>query len=147
MINFIMSDDTTWTAQRAKKGIDIMEKKLTYVAALSNILSIRNFLEQNVTDFDVTATLDRLTDLMNQTEKRNSAEKKPTKTQLANAEYGQMVLEVLRNADKPMTITEIMDADTTLGQLNNQKVSAVVRGLGDQVVKTIEKRKSYFSLA
>ena len=124
-----------------------MEKKLTYVAALSNILSIRNFLEQNVTDFDVTATLDRLTDLMNQTEKRNSAEKKPTKTQLANAEYGQMVLEVLRNADKPMTITEIMDADTTLGQLNNQKVSAVVRGLGDQVVKTIEKRKSYFSLA
>lgn len=124
-----------------------MEKKLTYVAALSNILSIRNFLEQNVTDFDVAATLDRLTDLMNQTEKRNSAEKKPTKTQLANAEYGQMVLEVLRNADKPMTITEIMDADTTLGQLNNQKVSAVVRGLGDQVVKTIEKRKSYFSLA
>lgn len=124
-----------------------MEKKLTYVAALSNILSIRNFLEQNVTDFDVTATLDRLTDLMNQTEKRNSAEKKPTKTQLANAEYGQMVLEVLRNADKPMTITEIMDADTELGKLNNQKVSAVVRGLGDQVVKTIEKRKSYFSLA
>ena len=142
-----MSDDTTRTAQRAKKGFDIMEKKLTYVAALSNILSIRNFLEQNVTDFDVAATLDRLTDLMNQTEKRNSAEKKPTKTQLANAEYGQMVLEVLRNADKPMTITEIMDADTTLGQLNNQKVSAVVRGLGDQVVKTIEKRKSYFSLA
>lgn len=124
-----------------------MEKKLTYVAALSNILSIRNFLEQNVTDFDVAATLDRLTDLMNQTEKRNSAEKKPTKTQLANAEYGQMVLEVLRNADKPMTITEIMDADTELGKLNNQKVSAVVRGLGDQVVKTIEKRKSYFSLA
>lgn len=124
-----------------------MEKKLTYVAALSNILSIRNFLEQNVTDFDVAATLDRLTDLMNQTEKRNSAEKKPTKTQLANAEYGQMVLEVLRNADKPMTITEIMDADTELGKLNNQKVSAVVRGLGDQVVKTIEKRKSYFALA
>lgn len=124
-----------------------MEKKLTYVAALSNILAIRDFLEQNVTDFDVTATLDRLTDLKEQTEKRNSAEKKLTKTQLANAEYGQMVLEVLRNADKPMTITEIMDADTTLGQLNNQKVSAVVRGLGDQVVKTIEKRKSYFSLA
>lgn len=114
-------------------------EKITYVAALSYAI-------ENLVDAPA-EVIEKLSTLRMQTEKRNSAEKKPTKTQVANEAYGEMVLEVLRNSDKPLTITQIMDADETLGKLNNQKVSAVVRGLGDKVVKTIEKRKSYFALA
>ena len=113
--------------------------KMTYVAALSYVL-------ENVADLPADVA-EKLTALKEQTEKRNAADRKPTKTQVQNAELSEVVAEVLRNAGAPMTITEIMGANETLGALSNQKVSAIVRGMGDRVVKVTEKRVSKFSLA
>jgi len=113
--------------------------KMTYVAALSYVL-------ENVADLPADVA-EKLTALKEQTEKRNTADRKPTKTQVQNAELSEVVAEVLRNAGAPMTITEIMGANETLGALSNQKVSAIVRGMGDRVVKVTEKRVSKFSLA
>lgn len=113
--------------------------KMTYVAALTYVLTNCPDLPEDVAE--------KLTALKAQTEKRNSAERKPTAKQVANLDLAEHVVEVLKVATAPMTVTEIMAQDDTLSALSNQKVSALIRGLGDRVVKTTDKRVSKFSLA
>lgn len=74
--------------------------------------------------------------------------KKATKTQTENVGVKALILEVL--AEKSgVTITEIQSAREELKALSNQKISALVKQLKDngEVVKTVEKGKSLFSLA
>ena len=111
--------------------------KMTYVDALN--IALNADLPEEVKE--------KLTALRDQTAKRNSGERKPTKTQMANVTLGEKVLAILRDAGKPVTVTELMALDEELGGLSNQKVSAILRGLGDKVVKTTDKRKSYFTVA
>lgn len=113
--------------------------KMTYVAALNYVLTNVADLPEDVTE--------KLTALRDQTEKRNTADRKPTKAQVANEALKARVLEVL-TAD-PATVTEIMARDAELGALSNQKVSALVNALVDEgrAVKSVEKRKSYFARA
>lgn len=113
--------------------------KMTYVAALTYVLTNCTDLPEDVAE--------KLTALKAQTEKRNSADRKPTAKQMANADLAEKVVEVLRNAPDSLTVTEIMARDEELSTLSNQKVSALIRGLGARVVKTTEKRVSKFSLA
>ena len=122
--------------------------KMTYVEALTNALSL---LESNVgngfDEFDLQATIDKLTALKAQTEKRNSADRKPTAKQMANEGLKARVLEVLTS--EPATVTELMGRDPELSVLSNQKVSALVNALVDegQAVKTPVKRVNKFSRA
>ena len=113
--------------------------KVTYTSALSYVL----------TNCDLPAEIaTKLETLMEQTAKRNSTEnRKPTKAQRENAELSEVVAEVLADAGKALTVTEIMQADSRFTGLSNQKVSAVLRGMGDRVVKATENRKSVFRLA
>lgn len=112
-------------------------KNLTYVDAL-------NIAIEAVTD---EAVKTKLTALRDQTAKRNSAERKPTKAQVANEALKATVLTVL--TAEPATVTEIMAKHPDLTALSNQKVSALVNALVDdgKAVKTVDKRKSYFALA
>lgn len=112
--------------------------KMTYVLALTYVLDNCTLPED---------VAEKLTALKAQTEKRNSADRKPTAKQVENASLAELVVEVLRNAPEPLTVTEIMSRDETLGALSNQKVSALIRGLGARVVKTTDKRVSRFALA
>ena len=82
-------------------------------------------------------------------EKKSSAERKPTATQIANEHLKEVVLEVLTKATEPMTVSEIIKAHAELQGLTTQKVSPLVAKLVDElkVNKTIEKRKSYFTIA
>ena len=113
--------------------------KITYVDALSYVLTNYSDLPSEIAE--------KLTVLKEQTEKRNAAEHKPTKTQQANVALGDRVLDVLRSALEPLTITEIMARDEELSKLSNQKVSGLVRTLGSKVIKTMDKRVSKFSIA
>lgn len=114
-------------------------EKITYITAL-------NFAIENLTDAPA-EIVDKLTALRDQTAKRNSAERKPTKAQLANEELKAVVLEAL--GLDPMTVTEIMAQDDRLSALSNQKVSALVNALVDEgkATKITEKRKSKFARA
>ena len=82
-------------------------------------------------------------------EKKSSTERKPTATQIANEHLKEIVLEVLEQATEPMTVSEIIKAHAELQGLTTQKVSPLVAKLVDElkVNKTIEKRKSYFTIA
>ena len=113
--------------------------KMTYVTALTYAI-------ENLTDAPADV-MEKLTALKEQTEKRNAADHKPTKTQIINVALGDRVLEVLRGALEPLTVTEIMARDEELAQLSNQKVSALIRTLGAKVIRTTEKRVSKFSIA
>lgn len=116
-------------------------EKLTYVVALNTAIATLS------ADPEMTAVVEKLTALRDAQVKRNSAERKPTKTQVANMALADRVREVLANATEPLTITEIMAQDEVLAPLSNQKVSALVRGMGDAVVKVTDKRVSKFTLA
>lgn len=79
-------------------------------------------------------------------EKKNSSEKKPTATQKANEGLKVVILEVLKANGNPMTITEMMKANAELGELTNQKISAIIRlMIKEETVERIEdKKKAYF---
>ena len=81
--------------------------------------------------------------------KSSSSSGKPTKTQIENEGYKEVILEALATADKPMTISEIMEYADGLAGLKNQRVSALMTQLKNagKVIRTEEKKKAYFSLA
>ena len=78
---------------------------------------------------------------------KKASNKKATKTQEANVGIKSTILAVLEGG-KSMTVTEMQGASAELGELSNQKVSALVRQLVEagKVVKTIDKKVSRFSL-
>ena len=80
--------------------------------------------------------------------KKNSSEKKPTAQQVANEAIKQAIVDGMER-DHFYTITDIQKNVPACADLSNQKISALVRQLKDDgvVVKTEDKRKSYFSLS
>ena len=75
------------------------------------------------------------------------AQRKVTKESDENVAYMNAIVEVL--AGGRMTISEMQKNSEVLGNLSNQKVSALAKKLIEQgsVNKVTEKGKSYFSLA
>lgn len=72
-----------------------------------------------------------------------------TKTQKENVEIMEKIMAALAEIGKPVTITELQNASTEMAEFSNQKLSALLKKLVDsgRVVKTQEKKKSYFSVA
>ena len=81
-------------------------------------------------------------------EKKASAERKPTPTQQENMGHKQEILNLLADGNQ-YTITDIMKGVSSLSNLSNQRVSAIVRQLtlSGEVVRVEDKRKAYFKLA
>ena len=79
---------------------------------------------------------------------KKARNKKATKTQEENVGIKATILEVLATIGSG-TVTDIQNGNEELSALSNQKVSALVRQLVEsgKVVKTVEKKKSIFSLA
>lgn len=81
-------------------------------------------------------------------DKKNSADKKPTAQQVANDGIKDAIIEGMER-DRLYTVTELIKEIAECNELTNQRVSALLRQLISEgkVVKTIDKRKSYFQLA
>lgn len=99
-------------------------------------------------DFTVTDVTDKLNGMIAQLEKRTSADRKPSARQVENEGIKETVLAVLATTDRPLTVSELL-AYEGLDKLSNQRLSALLRQLKEdgKVVKTTEKKKSYFALA
>lgn len=87
--------------------------------------------------------------------KKNGAKSsKPTATQIANERFRSLILDFLSTQSEGVTCTEIAKGVPELSEFNNQKVSALMRGLiydaernpAGQVDKAIVKGKSLFTL-
>lgn len=80
------------------------------------------------------------------TEKKNAkSASKPTAQQIANEGIKQRVLEVLAEAELPMSVGDIADA---VGVDSNQRMTALLTQLknAEQVVRTEVKGKAYYGL-
>ena len=84
---------------------------------------------------------------------KKASSRKPSKTQVANAELTEVLLEVLEGSFDALTILEIQDKDERLKALedgtpiSNQRISALLRPLvkNGTVIRTEEKRKAKFA--
>ena len=79
--------------------------------------------------------------------KKNSAEKKPTAQQVANAGITTAIIEGME-PNRLYTVTEVIKSIPQSADLTNQRVSALLRQLVEagKVKRTEDKRKAYFSL-
>ena len=79
--------------------------------------------------------------------KKNSAEKKPTAQQVANAGIATAIIEGME-PNRLYTVTEVIKSIPQCADLTNQRVSALLRQLVEagKVKRTEDKRKAYFSL-
>ena len=103
--------------------------KMTYVQALDVAI--------NAVSDD--AVVEKLIALRTQIEKKNSADRKPTKAQVAN---DALKGEILTALTERMTATEVAERF----DISNQKASALLTALvkAEVVERTVEKRKAYF---
>lgn len=79
---------------------------------------------------------------------KKSNSKTPSKTQIENENIKNEIVKVLTEMEKPLTITDIQNSNENLAQFSNQKISALLTQLvnANIVVRTIDKKKAYFSL-
>lgn len=72
-----------------------------------------------------------------------------TATQKENIELIEIIYNELKRIGIPVTITDLQKQSEKVGEYSNQKISALMKKLVDseRVVKTTEKKKSYFSVA
>ena len=75
--------------------------------------------------------------------KKNSAEKKPTAQQTANAGIQTAILEGLEVGEK-YTITDIIKEIPECNDLSTPKVSSLVNSMPERVERIPDKRKTYF---
>lgn len=82
---------------------------------------------------------------------KKSSKTGTTKTQKENLVLMEQLKEAFREMEKPVTISEFQALSThEVATLSNQKLSALLKKLTEgenaPMVKTVEKKKSYFSL-
>ena len=79
--------------------------------------------------------------------KKNSSEKKPTAAQVANEGIKAAIVSGM-TPNRLYTVTEIQKEIPECAEMSNQKISALLRQMvGNEIVRTEDKRKAYFSLA
>lgn len=79
---------------------------------------------------------------------RKSSKSSQTKTQKENETIKEQIVVALKEIARPVTVDELRANDANMGEFSNQKLSALLKQLVDTnvVVKTIDKKKSYFSI-
>ena len=79
--------------------------------------------------------------------KKNSGEKKPTAQQVANDGIKTAIAEGM-TPNRLYTVTELIKEIPECAELTNQRVSALLRQMiaDGVIVKTVDKRKSYFQI-
>lgn len=118
-----------------------MANKITKVEMFTMIMA----LDSVKANADMINFIQHEIDLLN----KKASNKKATKTQKANDHIMAVIKETFTTSDKPITITELQNLNSTLAGFSNQKISALVRKMVEsgEVVKTIDKKKSTFALA
>ena len=80
--------------------------------------------------------------------KSHRPSKADTAKQIENDKLADIIIATLMDSENPITITEMQKSNDELAEYSNQKISAIIRKLVEsaQVIKTVEKKKSYFSV-
>lgn len=123
-----------------------MEKKITKKEMFAQVIAMAQGEEVSVSADEIVAFAEHEIELLNK--KAGTKSKKETANDAENARLMEVIVETLIGSEKAMTVSELMAVNTELGELSNQKVSALMKKLvdGGRVQKSTDKRKSVFSI-
>ena len=118
--------------------------KMTTVKALDYVLENFGVLDEFPAD-----VREKLMAMKEQAIKKNTAPRKPSKSQVENDELRIKILDFLIEADAPKRISEICAAISELEDASSQKVSGLLRPLilHGRVEKFVDKRVTFFQMA
>ena len=117
-------------------------KKMTKRDYFSKLIEI-------VEDANVDNSEEIIDFLNNEIKLLNKKSNVKTKTQKENEVLMEVVFNALAEVGKPVTVSELMEANEEVGAMKNQKVTALLKKLkeNERVVRVEDKRKAYFSIA
>lgn len=123
-----------------------MEKKITKKEMFAQVIAMAQGEEVSVSADEIVAFAKHEIELLNK--KAGTKSKKETANDAENARLMEVIVETLTGSEKAMTVSELMTVNAELGELSNQKVSALMKKLvdGGRVQKSTDKRKSVFSI-
>lgn len=99
----------------------------------------------NADNAEIVEFCNREIELLNRKSSKNHG---MTVVQRANIAVKDAIVSALANAGSPLTVTELIATNDSLRGYTNQKISALLGQLvkEQRVAKTIEKKKSFFSV-
>ena len=117
-------------------------KKMTNAQALEIALEVLK--ETDVEKY--TEVIEKLDKMLVQVNKKSSANRKPTATQLENEGLRVKIADYLTNTGKRLTVSEMMKEIEGLEELSNQRVTSLATSLYKEgkIDREVEKRKAYF---
>lgn len=124
----------------------MMNKKMTKKEMFAMVIEVVETTEVENKE-EMVAFLNHEIELL----EKKSSKTGTTKTQKENLVLMEQLKEAFREMEKPVTISEFQALSThEVATLSNQKLSALLKKLTEgenaPMVKTVEKKKSYFSL-
>ena len=120
------------TKKMTKKEMFAMVQAVVENATVENKAEMIAFIEHEV-------------ELLN----KKSSKSGQTKTQKENELFKEDLLKAFESMERPVTISEFIEQSTApVARLSNQKLSALLNQLvkAENMVKTVEKKRSYFAL-
>lgn len=77
---------------------------------------------------------------------KKSSSKKPTRKQIENERYKDIILDILANSDRPLAIKDLQSMNDELENLSNQRLSAMLTTLknNEKVTRTVKDSLVYF---
>lgn len=131
--------------------------KMTQVSALELavevITNVMNGVDTDIASSELSEAITKLSGMAEKlAEKRSTpskADKEKSAEHKAIADEIILVLSTEETVTNGMTVSEMQKASEMLAGYSNQKISAILRKMieSETVVKTVDKKKSYFSLA
>ena len=131
--------------------------KMTQVSALELavevITNVMNGVDTDIASSELSEAITKLSGMAEKlAEKRSTpskADKEKSAEHKAIADEIILVLSTEETVTNGMTVSEMQKASEMLAGYSNQKISAILRKMVDSgtIVKTIDKKKSYFSIA
>ena len=117
-------------------------KKMTNAMALEIALEVLKETDAE----KYTEVIEKLDKMLVQVNKKSSANRKPTVTQLENEGLRVKIAEYLTNTGKRLTVSEMMKEIEGLEELSNQRVTSLATSLYKEgkINREVEKRKAYF---
>lgn len=123
--------------------------KITQAQALSIALEIL-YGSTEYSAEDVKQTAEKLTAMREAIQnKRSTPSKADREKQEQNEAIREQIVTILTSENRLVTIKEMQSINSDLAEFSNQKMSAMLKALvdGGRVVKTIDKKITYFSMA
>ena len=131
--------------------------KMTQVSALELavevITNVMNGVDTDLASSELSEAITKLSGMAEKlAEKRSTpskADKEKSAEHKAIADEIILILSTEETVTNGMTVSEMQKASEMLAEYSNQKISAILRKMIESktIVKTIDKKKSYFSLA